>query len=302
MDRTRRITGEPLERDIPHDVLYMPAYTRDDDMLLCVNRAGIVGRTPPDFHIRRYDSYRYGVVHCVTRGKGCVVVRGREYRIGKGQLFVLGPGEPHEYSSAPDDPLGLCWVEFSGSNSPDLLSRILAGGVVYGGGAFDDALTLLTQIIMRMEKPAQAAEISVLLYRLLMTLMKASGALGSAEGARGGFPEILRYIDRNLDQKLTLEALAARFGYNPTYLARKFGQEFGTPPAKYVLHRRIVRCHRLLLATNLTLEEIAAETGFYDASHLIAKFKQSEGVTPLMYRKQNRGLVPPETHHEKEDV
>ena len=107
--------------------------------------------------------------------------------------------------------------------------------------------------------------------------------------ARSGFSEILRYIDRNLEKKLTIQTLAEQFGYNPTYLARKFALEFGTPPAKYVLRQRIVRCHHLLLATNLSLEQIAAETGFYDASHFIAKFKQFEGVTPLMYRKQNRG-------------
>ena len=299
MDRSKRITGEPLEREIPHDVLYMPAYARDDDVLLCVNRAGIVGLTPPDFHIRRYESYRYGVVHCVTRGKGCVTVRGREHRVGKGQLFVLGPGEPHEYASAADDPMGLCWVEFYGANSPDMLRQILSGGVVYGGAAFDATLTMLTQIIMRLEKPMQAAEISVLLYQLLVSLLKASGTLGSTDVARSGFSEILRYIDRNLGKKLTIQTLAEQFGYNPTYLARKFALEFGTPPAKYVLRQRIVRCHHLLLATNLSLEQIAAETGFYDASHFIAKFKQFEGVTPLMYRKQNRGLVPPEENQEE---
>ncbi len=299
MEPPRRIIGEPLERDIPHDVLYMTARARDDDVLLRVSRAGIVGLTPPDFHIRRSGSYRYGVVHCVTRGKGCVAVRGREHRVCKGQLFVLGPGEPHEYASAPEDPLGLSWVEFTGANSADMLRQILSGGVVYGGAAFDTALTLLTQIIMRLDKPSQDAEISVQLYQLLVSLLKASGALGSADASQGGFSEILRYIDRNLDKKLTIETLAAEFGYNPTYLARKFSQEFGAPPAKYVLRQRIVRCHHLLLATNLSLEQIAAETGFYDASHFISKFKEFEGVTPLAYRKQNRGLVPPEKMQEE---
>ena len=298
MDHARRILGDPLERDIPHDVLYMPAYARDDDVLLCINRAGIVGLTPPDFHICRNGSYRYGVVHCVTRGKGCVAVRGREQRVTQGQLFVLGPGEPHEYASAPEDPMGLCWVEFYGANSPDMLRQILSGGIVYSESVFETALGLITKIVTSLEHPAQAAETSVLLYQLLVSLLKASGALGNADASRAGFLEILRYIGRHLDQKLTIDTLAEQFGYSPTYLARKFALEFGSPPAKYILRQRIIRCHHLLLTTNLSLDQIAAETGFYDASHLISKFKQFEGITPLAYRKQNRGLMPADKNQE----
>ena len=293
MVKKRRITGAPMDYDVPHDILYMPSYSRDDDILLCVNRAGIVGATPPGFHIRRDGSYRYGVVHCVTRGQGTVIFRDREYRILKGQLFLLPPGEAHEYMSDPQHPMGLCWVEFYGGNSPAVIRHILNGGVVFYGETFDTVLPLCTQIIMRLEKPGQIAEISMLLYRMLVELLGASGTLGIPETHRAGFAEILDYIDRNLDKRLTIEALAERFRYNPTYLARKFAADFGTPPAKYILRQRIIRSHQLLLGSNKTLDEIAAETGFYDASHFIAKFKQSEGITPLGYRKQNKGLVPP---------
>lgn len=293
MAKSRRITGAPMDYDVPHDILYMPSYSRDDDILLCVNRAGIVSATPSGFHIRRDGSYRYGVIHCVTGGKGSVIFRDREYPVGKGQLFLLSPGEAHEYMSRPEDPMGLCWVEFYGGNSPAVIRHILSGGVVFEGAAFDAILPLCTQVILRLEKPGQIAEISVLLYRMLVELLGASGALGAAEARREGFAEILDYIEQNLGSRLTIERLAEQFGYHPAYLARKFAADFGTPPARYILRQRIIRSCQLLLGSNKTLEQIAAETGFYDASHFISKFKESEGVTPLHYRRQNRGLVPP---------
>lgn len=282
-----------MDYDVPHDILHMPSYSRDDDILLCVNRAGIVGLTPPDFHIRRDGSYRYSVVHCIIRGRGTMIFRDREYRVTKGQFFLLSPGEAHEYMSDPEDPMGLCWVEFYGGNSADITRHVLNDGVVYDGDAFDAILPLCTQMILRLEDPGQIAEVSVLLYQMQMELLKASGALNFPEAHREGFSEILDYISRNLDQRLTIETLAEQFGYNPAYLARKFAAVFGTPPARYILRQRIIRSHQLLLGSNKSLEQIAAETGFYDASHFITKFKASEGITPLCYRKQNRGLIPP---------
>lgn len=291
--KSRRIHGAPIDYDVPHDILYMPPYSRDDGILLCVNRAGIVSTTPPNFHIRRDDSYRYGVIHCIMGGSGSMIFRDREYPVGKGQLFLLPPGEAHEYRSSVEEPMGLCWVEFYGGNSPAVIRHILGGDVVYGGATFDTVLSLCTQVILRLEKPGQIAEISVLLYQMLMELLVASGALGGTAARPEGFAEILDYIDQNLGRRLTIEALAEQFGYHPTYLARKFAADFGTTPAKYILRQRIIRSCELLLGTNRTLEQIAGETGFYDASHFISKFKQSEGVTPLHYRRQNHGLAPP---------
>lgn len=271
----------------------MTSYSLDDDILLCVNRAGIVGATPDGFHIRRDGSYKYSVVHCVLTGQGAVVFRNKEYHVSKGQLFVLSPGEAHEYYSDPNSPMGLCWVEFYGGNSLSITRKILSGGTVYKGEAFSAVLPLCTEIIMRLDKPEQLGEISVLLYQMLVELLRGSSYITFPEANRDGFSEILNYIDLNLDKRITINMLAERFGYNPSYLARKFAESFGTPPAKYILRQRIIRSQKLLLSTNKPLEQIAAKTGFYDASHMISKFKQFEGVTPLNYRKQNRGLIPP---------
>ncbi len=122
-------------------------------------------------------------------------------------------------------------------------------------------------------------------------MIKTSEYLNYVDAKRTGFAEILNFIDNHLDQKLSIQTLAEQFGYNTSYFARKFASDFGITPAKYILQQRIVMSQNLLLGSNQTTEEIANAVGFYDASHLIAKFKESEGITPPhKYRRQNTGL------------
>lgn len=48
--------------------------------------------------------------------------------------------------------------------------------------------------------------------------------------------------------------------------------------------------HLLLLTTEKSVSDIAAELGFASASHLGSLFKQQEGLTPRQYRLQQRQL------------
>jgi AraC family transcriptional regulator len=83
---------------------------------------------------------------------------------------------------------------------------------------------------------------------------------------------------------LTVERLADVAGLSPSSLARRFRDEAGTTPWRYVMERRVERARRLLATTDRSLASIAFDTGFYDQAHLTRTFKRLEGVTPGTYR------------------
>ena len=56
-------------------------------------------------------------------------------------------------------------------------------------------------------------------------------------------------------------------------------------PLEYLTLLRVERSKTLLRDTALSIKEIAAEVGYYDASSFIRRFKQITGVTPLQYRR-----------------
>jgi AraC-like DNA-binding protein len=99
-----------------------------------------------------------------------------------------------------------------------------------------------------------------------------------------GDPGLARLVRARLDQdEPTLEALARELGTHPTHLVRVFRREYGLPPHRYVVGRRLDRARRLLL-DGLPIAEVATACGFHDQSHLSRHFRALLGTTPGAFR------------------
>jgi AraC-like DNA-binding protein len=94
----------------------------------------------------------------------------------------------------------------------------------------------------------------------------------------------------NLENDLTLEALARESGYSPIHFSRMFRAATGHTPHNYVLHLRVERARQLLAEPSVSLAEIALECGFSSHSHMTRVFHQLVGMTPSAYRRTLRWL------------
>ncbi|MCY1006818.1 helix-turn-helix domain-containing protein [Nannocystis pusilla] len=96
---------------------------------------------------------------------------------------------------------------------------------------------------------------------------------------------LLDWMNRHLRDELTLPTLARRARMSTRTLSRRFREQTGTTPLKWVLTARIARAQQLLESTSLSLEEIAGDVGFAAASTLRNRFAQVMGASPMTYRK-----------------
>ena len=103
----------------------------------------------------------------------------------------------------------------------------------------------------------------------------------------------LRYIDDNLDSKLTWEQLASRMGVDAFGIGRRFKQFTGMTPHQYVIRRRVRRAMQLLEREELSIIDIALEVGCSCQSHLTTLFRKHTGTTPAAFRKAARFTRPP---------
>lgn len=101
--------------------------------------------------------------------------------------------------------------------------------------------------------------------------------------------EVLAWMERHLDREVTVEQLAARAHMAPRTFARRFQQETGTTPYRWILRQRVLLAQQLLETTDETVDAIASRTGFGTAAALRHQFVRTLGTTPHAYRRTFRG-------------
>lgn len=103
--------------------------------------------------------------------------------------------------------------------------------------------------------------------------------------------DVLSWMERHLDREMTVEQLADRAHMSPRTFARRFQQETGTTPYRWLLRQRVLLSQELLETTDDTVDTIAGRAGFGTAAGLRHHFLRTLDTTPNAYRRTFRGPV-----------
>jgi transcriptional regulator GlxA family with amidase domain len=95
---------------------------------------------------------------------------------------------------------------------------------------------------------------------------------------------LLEWIEKRLDQPLTLEALAAHANTSARTLNRRFREQLGVSPLQWMLQARVRRAQLTLETTDLTIEQVAVTCGFGTSTSLREHFGRIVGTNPRSYR------------------
>ncbi|MBD0380894.1 response regulator transcription factor [Paenibacillus sedimenti] len=96
-----------------------------------------------------------------------------------------------------------------------------------------------------------------------------------------------QFIQKHLNEELSLTRLAGMVHLNPSYLSRFFKQMTGTVLTDYITGLRIAKAKSLLRETDLKIQDIAPQVGFDSPAYFIRLFKKEMHVTPSEYRDKN---------------
>lgn len=102
----------------------------------------------------------------------------------------------------------------------------------------------------------------------------------------------------NLNQPVTMADLASRARMTGRTFARRFRDEVGVSPGRWLIQQRVFRARELLESTELSVDRIAGEVGFATGASLRQHLNEAIGVAPLAYRRTFRtgSAVTSETH------
>jgi AraC family transcriptional regulator, transcriptional activator FtrA len=85
--------------------------------------------------------------------------------------------------------------------------------------------------------------------------------------------------------------MAARANVAPRTLARRFGEQLGMSPGRWLLAQRLAAARELLEGTDLAVETIATRVGLSSATNLRRRFNHAFRTTPAAYRRVFRELA-----------
>lgn len=105
-------------------------------------------------------------------------------------------------------------------------------------------------------------------------------------GADGSSLEpLLLWMEENASRQLTLEDIANRAAMSTRTLNRRFLEQTGTTPLRWLRRSRIRRAQYLLETSGQPVERIALQVGFGSPTAFRDRFKNLVGTSPHAYRR-----------------
>lgn len=102
------------------------------------------------------------------------------------------------------------------------------------------------------------------------------------------FNTVMEYIDAHYMSDLSLDDVAAAAGFSKFHFSRLFKQYTGFTFCDYIRHRKIKVAEELLNQSDLSVTEIAMQSGFVSLSTFNRVFRQLKNCSPTEYREKNQ--------------
>ena len=98
--------------------------------------------------------------------------------------------------------------------------------------------------------------------------------------------KICRNVINHPGKKYDIGKMAAGMYMCRDHFTRVFKKHKGISPNEFVVRARINRACALLSVSNLSISEVAEETGYCSVNFFCRQFKKQTGKTPLQYRRK----------------
>jgi len=244
----------------------------------------------PDYYTVRENLPSY-LIKLTVSGEGILEYGGATYAVKPGRLFWVDCRRRQRYYTAPEaGHWRTFWVHLFGPTAQAYYEAFIEhndnGAVVATDhpAPLLDIFNRLFEIYRDRRNTIQDdIQASCLLTQLMTGCIELSGERTGARQKPGYVGLIQEYIDSNVQEDITLDALAQRFSINKFYLQKIFKQHIGLSPNEYLTRSRLAIAKQLLRTTNDSMSRIAEAVG-YTASYFDKVFRKYEGVTPRAYR------------------
>ncbi|WP_339316552.1 AraC family transcriptional regulator [Paenibacillus sp. FSL R10-2734] len=237
--------------------------------------------------------YDYYLLHFIESGSGVFRTEHHKYVLGKGDCFLIHPGQLVSYISDKDQPWCYRWAAFTGSEADALVLQtgFTPEKPVVTTTDESGIPGALSSIMQAFKANKESAHLTSLGYLYLIVgeaadLLSSFSRLPGAESqVKRTVKQMIHYMASQYAHPVSIEQMCDTLGYNRAYLSRVFKQETGLSPVTYLLKLRIEKSRQLLRERpELSVEQVAASVGLTDALYFSRQFKRFCAQSPTAYR------------------
>lgn len=109
-------------------------------------------------------------------------------------------------------------------------------------------------------------------------------SLDSGSGETNYGERIIHYLKENYREEIVFEDMAKEIGISYSYMRKIVYELTGKSMIDYLNQLRIEKAKQLLMDTDLTIKQIAAEVGYYNVQSFNRFFRKYEGMPPSSYK------------------
>ncbi|WP_332631341.1 AraC family transcriptional regulator [Halalkalibacter flavus] len=253
----------------------------------------------PKHHDNHLHKHSYFEVCYIVDGEGTYIDNECTYKLQKHTIFLSKPEVVHQIKS--ESGLSIVYVGFELVESESrvewikLMEKAMKCSEVVINVEDDNPSALLWKSLMikatRMEHAFAVGILRSIASSLILSLLQAfvphSGKEDQRNPSKRGSPllhQAVLFIKDNLSHSIKLADLANYLNLSSRHLSRLFISELGVSFSDYVRNQRIRRAAILLKETEISIKEIAEQTGFPNVHYFTRVFTSAMGSSPGLFR------------------
>ncbi|MCR5101967.1 MAG: AraC family transcriptional regulator [Butyrivibrio sp.] len=234
------------------------------------------------------------------------IIADQTYNLKEDDIMIITPGTLHQLQAPPTGERNIMLFDCNHISSLSEVSTLLnaiVSSVVITKESNPELHGSLVRILDEIESeyskrdPFTTSSIYSLIIKFLVTLGRASIF------TENKFPEtstvkrreyiekyinICNYISEHCVEDLSIDDIASKAGFSRFHFSRLFKDFTGMACYDYITQCRIAKAESMLILPDISITDVAMQSGFNSLSTFNRIFKSVKGCTPSEYKKMNR--------------
>ncbi len=223
----------------------------------------------------------YTRLYYIISGDPYYFLDGRRVELHAGHCYLFPTGKSFRYACDTSMEQLYFHIRLHDANGTDMLrgfDKVMEYEI--GGDKICDLLCLFTG-----KTPVDALRLRQEIYASVLAMLEAYEVPLTVAHFSHGVLQAIDYIKSHLSMKLTVGEVAANVFLAESTLVKKFKKEVGITIGGYIDEAVLFETERLLVNSDLPIQQISEHFGFCDQFYFSRRFKAKYGETPQRYRR-----------------